>query len=417
MYTIAARVGLVFGVALAGAAALLAEEKPAKGPLAGLPSQAGPHVAKVKAMGSDTWLSLGAPAADAKWGQARGRSWGSRMAFAPALGGAFLCGEGVHGYTKPDGYYMDDLWFYDANAHRWLCCYPGANTKTIALTIDKDGFEATKDGERVPVAELGHGYEMLSYDTDRKQFLFMPCPAGYGKVLNEKRKAWWQGQPKPARKGASPWAWDVTTGRWGRRATATASPRSSFGDALVYVPALKKSFFWHREEVWFYDGAGNKWERARAKGAKLPFGIDATCCLDTKRDRVYLGGGSYPVAPKGTNALLYYDLKKGEWVDPKPKGAPCGGSNSFNTNIAAMNYDAANDVVVLFRFEGTKEEHGVWVYDPKANAWRKAAGELPAKWARCRSAFYHAGQNAHYVFAAGDSRDDGAAWVYRYGKG
>src|SRR5262249_12682709 len=245
--------------------------------------------------------------------------------------------EGVHGYTKPDGHYMDDLWFYDANAHRWVCCYPGADTKKIALTIDKDGFEVTKQGERVPVAELGHCYEMLTYDTDRKQFLFMPCPAGYGKVLSEKRKEWWKGQPRPTRKGAGPWTWDVATGKWDRQATATRSPASSFGDALVYVGSLKKSFFWHRDDVWLYDAATKKWEQAPAKGVKLPFGIDATCCLDTKRQRIYLGGGSYPVAPKGTNAFLYYDLKKRAWVDPKPKGAPCGGSNSFNTNAAAMN--------------------------------------------------------------------------------
>ena len=38
--------------------------------------------------------------------------------------GAFLFGEGIHGYTKPDGHYMDDLWFYDIQGHRWICCYP-----------------------------------------------------------------------------------------------------------------------------------------------------------------------------------------------------------------------------------------------------------------------------------------------------
>jgi hypothetical protein len=42
---------------------------------------------------------------------------------------------------------------------------------------------------------------------------------------------------------------------------------------------------------------------------------------------------------------------------------------------------------------------------------------MPRKWARCRSAFYDAGLNAHFVFAAGDSRDDGAVWAYRYRKG
>src|SRR5439155_3546632 len=143
---------------------------------AALPSEPGPHVAKIKDLGDDSWLDLGSPKADPKWGKARGRSWSSRMPYAPDLRGAFLFGEGVHGYTKPDGHYLDDLWFYDLDGHRWVCCYPGADVKKIALTVDDEGFEATKDGERIPVASMVHGYEMVTYDTERKRFMSMPCP-------------------------------------------------------------------------------------------------------------------------------------------------------------------------------------------------------------------------------------------------
>ena len=89
------------------------------GPLARLPSQPGPHLDKIKALPDNSWLELGAPAADPKWGRARGRSWTAKMPLAPELRGAFLFGEGIHGYTKPDGHYMDDLWFYDIQGHRW----------------------------------------------------------------------------------------------------------------------------------------------------------------------------------------------------------------------------------------------------------------------------------------------------------
>src|SRR5262245_23005847 len=131
-----------------------------KGPLAKLPSDPGPHVAKIKDRGDDPWLDLGAAKADPKWGKARGRSWSSRMPNAPELRGAFLFGEGVHGYTKPDGRYMDDLWFYDLNGHRWICCYPGADTKSLKLSIDADGFEARADGKLVAVAQQADGHEM-----------------------------------------------------------------------------------------------------------------------------------------------------------------------------------------------------------------------------------------------------------------
>src|SRR5438132_1285247 len=72
-----------------------------QGPLAGLPSKPGPHIDKIKALGNNEWLDLGAPAADPLWGKARGRSWGAKMPYAPDLQGAFLAGQGVHGYIKP----------------------------------------------------------------------------------------------------------------------------------------------------------------------------------------------------------------------------------------------------------------------------------------------------------------------------
>lgn len=81
---------------------VFAQEK--KGPLADLPSQPSAHIEKIKAMGDNQWLELGAPAADSKWGKARGSSWGAKaMILAPDKRGAFLFGEGVHGYVKPMG--------------------------------------------------------------------------------------------------------------------------------------------------------------------------------------------------------------------------------------------------------------------------------------------------------------------------
>src|SRR5947207_3327917 len=93
-------------------ALLLVGTARAEPPLVELPSPPGPHVQNIKALGENQWLELGKPAADVMWGRARGRSWCAAMPLAPKLRGAFLYGEGVHGYAKPDGRYMDDLWFY-----------------------------------------------------------------------------------------------------------------------------------------------------------------------------------------------------------------------------------------------------------------------------------------------------------------
>jgi len=80
--------------------------------------------------------------------------------------------------------------------------------------------------------------------------------------------------------------YEVKSGRWERRATKEKCPPSGFGDVLVYVPAMKKSFFWHGEGVWFYDGTRNSWEEAGAKGKRPGYGIDPTAWYDSKRESI-----------------------------------------------------------------------------------------------------------------------------------
>ena len=140
----------VFLVTLNGSA------KDKKGPLADLPSKPAAHVEKIKALGDNEWLKLGAPVADPKWGKARGSAWGAKaLILAPDKRGAFPYGEGVHAYVKPDGHVMDDLWFYDINQYAWLCLHPGTNTKTFTqqvkdgqLLIDENG-QLIDDGKRI----------------------------------------------------------------------------------------------------------------------------------------------------------------------------------------------------------------------------------------------------------------------------
>ncbi|HEV3203618.1 MAG TPA: hypothetical protein VGY77_04515 [Gemmataceae bacterium] len=405
-------------IALSGfvlGAASLGNEKP-KSPLWGLPSQPGPHLEKIRTLGDNAWLELGAPAQDSKWGRARGRSWCAEMAFAPELGGAFLFGEGVHGYAKPDGHYMDDLWFYNVNGHRWICCYPGADTNALDLAMNPDGFEGTQNGDLIPVAQQVHGYSMNTYDTDARRFLSMPNLHSYWKKALPQRARWLKDPPADA----GPWAFDPATGRWDRRRTGTPAPESGHGDNLLYIPSKKQVLFIHRsKDVWFYDPAANKWKPAKPDGPPPPFGIDGTSCHDPKRQRIYLGGGSYPVAPDAGHAFWVYTLKANQWVDLQPKGRPCRGSNSYSTLNALMVYDSVNDKVLLIfhSYHYTKvEQLGVYVYDPKTNAWDSEGLALPAKLRnqQVKNGFYHPSLNAVFLHSAGDSRDDGVIWVYRY---
>jgi hypothetical protein len=387
------------------------------GPLRGLPSAPGAHIERIKALKDNSWLELGAPAADPKWGRARGRSWTSEMPLAPKRRGAFLYGEGVHGYTKPDGHYMDDLWFYDFHAHRWICCYPGADTRSLKLTLNADGFEVDAAGKLVPVAQQAHGYEMNTYNTDQNRFLSMPNVHPYWERDLPQRKTWL----KPAPSDASPWSFDTATGDWSRRRTGTPGPSSSYGDTFIYLPGRKQAFFLHRNsDVWLYDTEANKWQSVEPTGPRPPFGIDATSCFDSKRNRIYIGGGSYPVTPAGKNAFWVYDLAKNAWIDPQPTGAPCKGSTGYPTKNAVMVYDSTNDRVLLVfhsHFDDRPERLGVYVYDPDANAWLDEKLEIPDKLGRDnqpKNGFYDGELGVVFLHTAGDSRDDGTIWVYRY---
>ena len=98
---------------------------------------------------------------------------------------------------------------------------------------------------------------------------------------------------------------------------------------------------------------------------------------------------------KGPHAFWCYDLETNAWVDLKPKGKPCKGCNRYGPNHAIMNYDSANDVVVLIfhrwqmaptdgDVQPGPESRGVYVYDPAANSWTenplpmpRAIGQLP----------------------------------------
>jgi hypothetical protein len=84
-----------------------------------------------------------------------------------------------------------------------------------------------------------------------------------------------------------------------------------------------------------------------------------------------------------------------------------------------MAYDPVNDKVllVLHSYHYDKPDKvGVYVYDPEANAWDETPRPLPEKLRteQVKNGFYHPGLNAVFIHAAGDSRDDGVIWAYRY---
>jgi hypothetical protein len=405
---------------------LCAQDK--KGPLADLPSKPGAHVEKIKALGDNEWLNLGAPAADPKWGKARGSAWGAKaLILAPDKRGAFLFGEGVHAYVKPDGHVMDDLWFYDLNAHAWTCLHPGTDTKTFTrrvkggeLLFDEDGQLIDRTKQPVPVHTLVHAWGYLAYDSDRKKFAFLswngtaggPVPRyflGGEKEMDEGLKLL-EAQLKDKKKRVfSPWFYDVASGRFERTPATNPAPINAGGfPQFHYLPSKKRFYAVGSDTVAVFDPAKDQWADLKPNGP-APKGYDACGCYDSKRDRFYRNDGD---GSKG-EGLMAYDIAANAWTHLKPNGtAP----PPANTNAAFYEYDARLDRVVALHFTGPKP--GVYVYDPTANSW---ADPLPfpangPKFKYAANTCYDRELNAYFCHVAGDSRDDGEMWVYRHKK-
>jgi hypothetical protein len=224
--------------------------------------------------------------------------------------------------------------------------------------------------------------------------------------------------------------YNIATDKFEILKTQGSFPISGNGDIFKYVPSLKKAVFIQTSNkvAWLYDPQANTWQNLSPKGPPPPFGMDASACVDTKRERIYFTGGYFPVAPAGTNAFWCYDIKTNSWLDLQPKGKPCQGCTRDGQNNAVMNYDSVNDRVLLFFHLGPyaepdgpahpgQEALGLYVYDPTANAWDEKALPLPKELTtRCPSAFYDPDLNAHFFHCATDSEDDGVMSFYRYKK-
>jgi hypothetical protein len=366
-------------------------------------------------MGDNEWLDLGRPAADPWFGRAEGRAYTNKMAGAPDLGGAFLYGSGGMGGLKPDGRYRDDLFFYDVNAHRWICVYPGTDPQRFTMTLDADGFEVTADGQHLPVAMLLQGDEQTAYDPERGLFTFMPATAGkWRKYLNKRRSRWLgaKGHPSVTRDwGKHPWFYDVRAGRWSRRKVEGDGPVCSFCCSLVNLPGRNANLLYARKsDFWLYSYDSKGWRHLTpaGPGADAP-DYDGVCCYDEKRQRLYVLNRN----KKDPGVFRIYDVAENVWTDPAPSVRPdVVAGTSYSCTRATAHFDSANGVVVL-RLRGRRAaKPGIYVYDPGKNQW---SPEPVTSGTGGAHGFYDPVLNAHFFFDAGDRKlDPGVIRVWRY---
>jgi RNA polymerase sigma factor (sigma-70 family) len=389
-----------------------------KGPLAGLPSAPGAHLARIDALGDNEWLHLGSPAPDPVWGRARGRGWSAKMPAAVDLRGAFLAGLGPNGFVKPDGHTMDDNWFYDLHANRWICVYPGTDTVTFnrqverkEFDVDDDGQVVDRNGQPIPVNAGIGGAGNVTYDPDRRQFVaqsrcncnpYLVPPALEEGVMKLQQRG-------TNRKPCSPWFCDTATGTFERypvaREALTDEPENG-ANQLLYIPGLKRYFFAGRQGTAFFDPRLRAWTIVEPKGIKLT-GINHGACYDPKRHRIYMGGGYNPDARSPGDNFFVFDLSTSTWSKPNPTGEF---PTSMNNNESFFNYDAANDVVLVMESFGRR----IFAYDPVTNSWTHQSSSRPEIGSACGSGFYDPTLNAYFCYFAMGGDDRGQMHVYRF---
>lgn len=388
------------------------------GPLAGLPSQPGPHLAQIAALGDDEWTELPQPGADPKWGRARGRSWGGRsLILAPELRGAFFYGEGKHAFVKPNGRIMDDLWFYDLNQNRWIAIYPGTDTNNFnqnvkdgKLRIGSLGVLVDQWDNPVPAHTLIHAWNFLAYDTHTRRFTFLGGNGlgtyylGGADKMAEGLELLKEQSKLKLTTTLTPWYYDTQKGVFVREpAVNDSGGRTAIGDfaGFIYVPYLKQYFYGGSRGTAFFDPQMRTWTPTMTSGARPP-AYDHGICFDPVRKRIYMGSGT----GDPTGGLYIYDIQTSTWSKPNSKGTP---PSAFRTNDASILYDAVNDVVTVLH----ATDKTIYTYFPDDDTW--TSRPLPDSVNRPQHhAFYDARTNAYFWYVASDSADNGRMFVYRY---
>lgn len=392
------------------------------GPLAGLPSPAGAHTTLVAGMAPNSWLDLGVPQPDPVHGLATGREYTPRMAWSEALQGAFLTGESGHGYVNTQtGRYVDDVWFYDWRGHAWRCVKPGSAVATLALQLDGNQFEIDGQGQLVPVAQLGHGYEFVAFDDWTETFFMQPAPNTYWVASMPQRLGWLpNGNASfPASQYRSPWLFQAVTGSWRREPVGANAPNFNVSARGMAVQAIDGRFWVfdtaaaNRSRIWWFDPVTYAWhDEPTANPAPAIVGHGITC-HDPVHGRVYYYGVD---ATSQTARLWYYDVATRGWHHVNVQGTPPH-SVVYTTSGRGLLYDAGDDAVLLW-MSGGSNVPVVHRFDVGAQAW--AAPVSPPAAMRPLFAWRHVNgfsvpsADVHVFHVAGGNAGTGRMIVYRH---
>lgn len=198
------------------------------------------------------------------------------------------------------------------------------------------------------------------------------------------------------------WAFNFTIAKWQYLYNGTnPSPNYTAGvGATAFSTADKLLYVLAKGETWTFNPANNRWSQLNTTG-NVPWSIEMTMEYDSKRNVLYIFGGTWPDNPN----LYQFDINNRAWNKLSPSGNGPGVSSVRGPGLA---YDEANDVLLVFN-TGT-----IWSYDPKVNSWSEHHSSSMSKdnnyvFGRFRydpvnkGVWYHGWENNRHT-----------TWFYRY---
>jgi hypothetical protein len=375
----------------------------------GVPSAEGAHIATIRAMPNNSWLALGTGAPDPQWGAPTAATWGSRQPWCNPYRGAWYYNEISHGYDTIGsgvraGRLDDSLWFYDLNAHRWLCLYPGTDSANYAALVASGEVRAGGVGlvldkqDRIIPQDLcaGHNWSRSTYDEQRNLWLFhvignatatnwFPSP-DYTNMhdaciaLQQQGLAWSTTTPMFYDPLAGRFHYEILNpGNTGGHAALYSDDGSAM--PITYIPAWGFYLVASRGGTAYYDYPNKQWWLVNPVGLHVQ-GRDHQPVVDTLRNRVYYIGGIQPEHPENqpwTNNFWSFDASAAfpwSWTQVHPGGAGTNALDYLTSNGAFVFYDTANDVVLALSGFGI---YGVFAWHPATNVWEALPDTMPTE--------------------------------------
>lgn len=335
----------------------------------------------------------------------QGRDFSIKMAWMPDRQRAFFCGAN-HGSPHR----LNDAWEYDLPSNTWALLYdPDYNDSDRLKNLPaagvnlKDGILVTARGGPVHVAHTWWG---LTYDPEIKAALWMCVWPGYGmKEKLEHVKA----DASQLSKSPPLWAFYPEEKRWQPIRSQENSPRRiGLAGSLEYVPELRGSLWYHRDDgTWLFDSKNKGWKslKPNMNGLNAVGGIENVMCYDTKNKVLIAhrgddaGSDSRFVAKR----TYHYDVTANSWTKTvEDKDGPVGhDARSF------FYYDPIGAVGLLFE----RQRRKLWAYSVPGKKWAELTplGAAVPDWRRAIGYF----DQARNVLVILQGKE---AWVYRYRK-